>query len=137
MPQTPQDTRREYVDAFVSTMTDIWRERLVKLRALRTCNLFSSVTAMTPVIGDPDVSKVFLQFRFSQYGHYLQRGVGKEIARGNGGDIHRAKVRRRKEWFQPKWQGSIHNIREFYARSFSRESIAIINTALTVKTTAP
>lgn len=131
---TPSDTRREYIDKFVSTMIDIWREKLTRLRAIRTCSLFRSITAISPIISDPEASKVFMQFSFNQYGHFLQRGVGREIRRGNGGDIGRAKVRRPKEWFQPKYAGSIHNIREFYAKSFGTEAVAIITGTLTRKT---
>ena len=113
-------------------MVAIWKEKLTKLNAMRTCSLFRSVTTLTTKT-DAEVSQVLIQFSFNQYGHYVQRGVGREVPRGNGGDIGRAKVRRRKEWYQPKYAGSVHNIREFFAKSFSLQAIGIITTTLTKK----
>ena len=132
MPHTPAQTRQEYIDDFAPMMVTIWREKLSKLKAMRTCNLFSSVSTLETK-SDAEVSRVLMRFSFRQYGHYVQRGVGREVPRGNGGDIGRAKVRRRKEWYQPKYAGSVHRLREFFAKSFSLEAIGIINTTLTKK----
>lgn len=123
------ESRRQYVEAFTGTMIDIWRERLVILKAIHTGALYKSIVSGVPVMNN-DVSVVSLSFSFLSYGIHLQNGVGREVYIGNPGDIGRAKVRKKKPWFQPKFQASIYNIRDFMLASFNAQVVEIVDEVL-------
>lgn len=123
------EERRRYVEAFNSTMLDIWRERIMLLDAVRTGALLNSLAASTPRM-DGKVSEVVLSQNFLAYGVYVDAGVGKEVAVGNPGDIGREKKRKRKPWFSKKYYASVMNLKEFWARSLGDEFKGIVCDAL-------
>ncbi len=126
------ESRRRYVEAFNSTMLDIWRERLLLLGVYRTGALLNSLAASTPRM-DGKVSEVTLSQNFLAYGVYVDAGVGKEVYVGNPGDIGREKKRKRKIWFSKKYYASVMNLKEFWARSLGDEFRGIICDALDSK----
>lgn len=130
--QTAIDERRRYVEAFNTTMLDIWRERILLTGAVRTGALLDSLAASTPRM-DGKVSEVVLSQNFLAYGVYVDAGVGKEVPVGNPGDIGREKKRKRKRWFSKKYYASVMNLKEFWARSLGDEFRGIVCDALDSK----
>lgn len=126
------DDRRRYVDAFAATMLEIWREKMALLGVLDTGALFSSV-ASGYSIHDNEVSGVTFHFNFLEYGIYVDAGSGREVPRGNPGDIGRQKVRQPKRWYRPKYYMSLMNIREFFAESFSIRFVALVDEVLSAR----
>lgn len=127
--QSAIDSRRRYVEAFNTTLLNIWRERILLLGAYRTGALLSSLAATTPRM-DGKVSEVALSQNFLAYGVYVDAGVGKEVPVGNPGDIGREKKRKRKQWFSKKYYASVMNLKEFWAKSLGDEFKGIICDAL-------
>ena len=67
--------------------------------------------------------------------HYLWQdyGTGKEVPRGNPGDLGKPKVRKERHWFSRKYFMSVMNIKEFMAESLGQEFMGIISDALDQK----
>lgn len=80
------DLRRaqsDYIDAWTATMLDIWREKVERLRIIRTGTFHESFSSQ--VQSAERGSNIHM--RFAQYGIYQALGVGNGYTRGNGGDL--------------------------------------------------
>ena len=123
--------RQRYIQAFNSTMVNIWKEKIALLGAVRTGALYNSVVA----VGMDNRGRfldVTLRQRFNAYGVYVNYGTGSNTWRGNPGDIGRPNARKKKPWFSPKYYGSVMNLREFMADNLGREGAYVIAEALNV-----
>ncbi len=136
--QTPKqiNERLKYFAAFNQTMLDIWYERILKLRVYDTYALFKSL-AIKSANADSDAVTMAVSWEFNEYGLYQDYGTGREVARGNGGDIGRDKVREARRWFSPKYYSSMMNIRDFMAESLGRQFCAVMSTVLSFKQNNP
>ena len=121
--------RKKYVDAFNNTMVQIWREKINLLGIVDTGNLYRSVEGTLKVVDDSALSAQLGQM-FATYGLYVDAGTGKEVYRGNPGDIGRDKVRVARQWFSKKYFASVMNIRDFFADSIGQEFTGVVAEAL-------
>lgn len=119
------EARAKYVGSFNATMVDIWKEKIVDLDVIDTKRLLNSVASL-PVRADGRFSEVTLMYVFLEYGLWQDYGVGREVPRGNPGDIGRVKVRERRRWFSTKYYSSVMNLRDFMADSMGREFVGIV-----------
>lgn len=131
------EERAKYIGAFNSTMIDIWKEKIVDMEVMDTKSLLNSVVAL-PVRTDGRFSEVSLMYVFLEYGLWQDYGTGKEVWRGNPGNIYpgqegRKKVRERRRWFSTKYYSSVMNLRDFMADSMGREFIGIMSDAFNDK----
>ena len=94
----PQGEREKFVMAFNDTMLKIWQEQITLLNVIDTGHLLHSVKAL-PVRADGRFIEIGLSQLFTEYGLWQDFGTGKEIPRGNSGDIGREKKRVAKKWF--------------------------------------
>lgn len=127
-----EEERRRYVTAFNSTMIKIWRERIALLKVIDTGALYRSVLAVG-MTADGKVTQVTLSQRFNTYGIFQDYGTGREVPRGNPGDIGRDKVRQRRKWFSTKYYASVMNLKEFFADNLGRDFTGIVANALNDK----
>lgn len=121
--------RQKYVAAFNHTMLQIWQEQITLLGVVDTRQLLRSPQAVRQR-ADAQGLEVELAQSFLTYGLYQDYGTGREVARGNTGDLGRDKRRRRRPWFSRKYYMSVMNIKEFMADSLGREFIGIVADAL-------
>ncbi len=151
---TPEEERRRYVTAFNSTMIKIWRERIALLKVIDTGALYRSTLAVG-MTADGKVTSVTLSQRFNTYGIFQDYGTGREVPRGNPGDISckrvqsgacsgyaersrnrceanigHDKVRQRRKWFSTKYYASVMNLKEFFADNLGRDFTGIVADAL-------
>ena len=123
------DERRKYIFAFNDTMVRIWRERITMLGVIDTGRLYRSVLGLKAT-ANADASEFSLSQEFVTYGIFQNYGTGREVPRGNSGDIGRAKVRRPRRWFDKKYYSSVMNLRDYFAESFAQQYIAMVSNAL-------
>lgn len=124
--------RQKYVAAFNATMIQIWQEQITLLGVIDKGDLLRSPIAIRQQ-ADGRYAQINLAQSFLEYGLYQDYGTGKETARGNKGDMGRAKTRKRRPWFSRKYYMSVMNIKEFMADSLGREFQGIIADAFTHK----
>lgn len=125
----PQSEREKYVLAFNDTMLKIWQEQITLLDVIDTGHLLNSVKAL-PVRADGRFVEIGLSQLFTEYGLWQDFGTGKEIPRGNHGDIGREKRRIAKKWFSKKYYASVMNIRDFLSENLAEEFTGIIAQSL-------
>ena len=89
----------------------------------------NSVNAL-PVRADGRFIEIGLTQSFLEYGLWQDFGTGKEIPRGNHGDIGREKKRVAKKWFSRKYYASVMNIRDFMADNIGHEFVGLVAQAL-------
>ena len=121
--------RQKYVSAFNDTMIRIWKEQITLLGVIDTGRLLQSPIAIR-MNADGKFSEVQLSQAFLEYGLWQDYGTGKEVPRGNSGDLGRAKVRKARHWFSRKYYMSVMNIKEFMADSLGKEFMGILTDAL-------
>lgn len=137
--------RRQYIEAWNETMVRIWHDRIVTLGIYETPrrrnrgsepHLLDSLRFL-PVSHDGGYYEVTISHRFLEYGIYVDRGTGREKARGNSGDIGAARkdgkprtIRKPRPWFRPKYYASVMNLKEFLAESIGQDFIGILADAL-------
>lgn len=123
------EERQKYVMAFNDTMIKIWKEQITLLGVIDTGRLLNSPVEIRTQ-ADGKISEVQLSQAFLEYGLWQDYGTGKEIARGNGGDIGRTRKRKKRPWFSRKYYASVMNIKDFMAESLGRQFQGIIADAL-------
>ena len=126
------DERGKYVRAFNDTMIKIWQEQITLLHVIDTQRLLRSPIAIG-MNADGKFSEVHLSQAFLEYGLWQDYGTGKEVPRGNSGDLGRPKVRKERHWFSRKYYMSVMNIKEFMGDSLGRQFQGIISDALDQK----
>ena len=115
--------------SFNDTMIKIWQEQITLLGVIYTRHLLNSVKAL-PVRADGRFFEVGLSQLFTEYGLWQDYGTGKEVPRGNSGDLGRPKVRQRRRWFSLKYYGSVMRLNEFLSDNLGHEMVGIIASAL-------
>ena len=124
-----QGEREKYVLAFNDTMLKIWQEQITLLNVIDTGRLLTSVSAL-PVRADGRFIEIGLSQAFLEYGLWQDFGTGKEIPRGNSGDIGREKNRIAKKWFSRKYYSSVLNLRDFLADNIGQSFVGVVAKAL-------
>lgn len=127
-----QQEREKYVLAFNDTMIKIWSEQITLLSVIDTGRLLRSVKAL-PVRADGRFIEIGLSQTFLEYGLWQNFGTGKEIPRGNSGDIGRVKRRKKKPWFSRKYYASVMNLRDFLSDNIAHEFVGVVAQALNDK----
>ena len=126
------EERAKYVAAFNDTMIKIWKEQITLLNVIDTGRLLHSPVAVG-MSADGKFSEIRLSQAFLEYGLWQDYGTGKEIPRGNNGDLGKPKVRKERHWFSRKYYMSVMNIKEFMADSLGRQFQGILSEALDQK----
>lgn len=127
--QKSLEARQKYILAFNDTMIKIWKEQITLLDVIDTGRLLRSPISIG-LNTDGRFSQVMLAQSFLEYGIWQDYGTGKEVPRGNQGDLGKPKVRKERHWFSRKYFMSVMNIKEFMAESLGHEFMGIISDAL-------
>lgn len=130
--QSALEERAKYVSAFNDTMIKIWKEQITLLGVIDTHRLLNSPISVE-ARADGRFSELQLSQAFLEYGIWQDYGTGKEVPRGNSGDLGKPKVRKERHWFSRKYFASFMNIKEFMEESLGREFCGIIADAIDAK----
>jgi len=130
--QQQLEEREKYISAFNATMINIWKEQITLLGVIDTQRLLHSPIAIA-ADADGKFSEVRLSQAFLEYGLWQDYGAGREVPRGNSGDLGKPKVRKARHWFSRKYYMSVMNIKEFMADSLGKQFQGIISDALDSK----
>ena len=126
---TQREEREKFVFAFSRTMITIWCEQITLLNVIDTGRLLRSLKAL-PVRADGRFIEIGLSQSFLEYGLWQNFGTGKEIPRGNSGDLGRERKRQKKPWFSRKYYASVMNLRDFLADNIAHEFVGIVARSL-------
>ena len=124
-----REEREKFVFAFNRTMITIWCEQITLLNVIDTGRLLRSLKAL-PVRADGRFIEIGLSQSFLEYGLWQNFGTGKEIPRGNSGDIGRERKRQKNPWFSRKYYASVMNLRDFLADNIAHEFVGIVARSL-------
>lgn len=119
--------KKEWLNGWGKMLVDIWREKITRLMIRDTGNLYNSVTLMNFVVGEDSYEA---DFTFPDYGIYVDRGVGKEISRGNRGDLGFTPTRQPQPWYSPKFYASFMRLKEFMEINYGNQALTLISESL-------
>ena len=123
--------REKFVTAFNETMLKIWKEQMTLLDVIDTGALLASPKSL-PLRADGRFMELGLSQSFLEYGLWQNFGTGKEIPRGNNGDIGRER-KRKKPWFSRKYYASVMNLRDFLADNMAKDFVGVVALSLNDK----
>jgi hypothetical protein len=119
----------KFEEGWAAMMVDIWKEKIERLKAIRTGALYRSFGyTITGTVG----STRTIAHRFLEYGIYVERGTGREITKGNGGDLGFTPNRKRKPWFSKRYYGSIMKLNEHEAKLMGEAYRGMMTDALNI-----
>lgn len=121
--------REKFVTAFNETMLKIWKEQMTLLDVIDTGALLASPKSL-PLRAAGRFMELGLSQSFLEYGLWQNFGTGKEIPRGNNGDIGRERKRKKKPWFSRKYYASVMNLRDFLADNMAKEFVGVVAQSL-------
>lgn len=121
--------REKFVTAFNETMLKIWKEQMTLLDVIDTGALLASPKSL-PLRADGRFMELGLSQSFLEYGLWQNFGTGKEIPRGNNGDIGRERKRKKKPWFSRKYYASVMNLKDFLADNMTKEFVGVVAQSL-------
>lgn len=121
--------REKFVTAFNETMLKIWKEQMTLLDVIDTGALLASPKSL-PLRADGRFMELGLSQFFLEYGLWQNFGTGKEIPRGNNGDIGRERKRKKKPWLSRKYYASVMNLRDFLADNMAKEFVGVVAQSL-------
>jgi hypothetical protein len=121
--------REKFVTAFNETMLKIWKEQMTLLDVIDTGALLASPKSL-PLRADGRLMELGLSQSFLEYGLWQNFGTGKEIPRGNNGDIGRERKRKKKPWFSRKYYASVMNLRDFLADNMAKGFVGVVAQSL-------
>ena len=121
--------REKFVTAFNETMLKIWKEQMTLLDVIDTGALLASPKSL-PLRANGRFMELGLSQSFLEYGLWQNFGTGKEIPRGNYGDIGRERKRKKKPWFSRKYYASVMNLRDFLADNMAKEFVGVVAQSL-------
>lgn len=121
--------REKFVTAFNETMLKIWKEQMTLLDVIDTGALLASPKSL-PLRADGRFMELGLSQSFLEYGLWQNFGTGKEIPRGNNGDIGMEHKRKKKPWFSRKYYASVMNLRDFLADNMAKEFVGVVAQSL-------
>ena len=121
--------REKFVTAFNETMLKIWKEQMTLLDVIDTGALLASPKSL-PLRADGRFMELGLSQSFLEYGLWQNFGTGKEIPRGNNGDIGRERKRKKKPWFSRKYYASVMNLKDFLADNMAKEFVGVVAQSL-------
>ncbi len=110
-------------------MLKIWKEQMTLLDVIDTGALLASPKSL-PLRADGQFMELGLSQSFLESGLWQNFGTGKEIPRGNNGDIGRERKRKKKPWFSRKYYASVMNLRDFLADNMAKEFVGVVAQSL-------
>lgn len=111
--------------AWAEITLKIWREKITELKVWDTGTLYESLENTLLRAAGNDVDKI--EFSFKLYGVFVDMGTGREIPRGNMGDLGFTPIRKRKEWYSKIFYREVMRLKEIMIEKFGE---AAVNTVI-------
>ncbi len=116
MQQPGQLNEKETIRAWADITLKIWREKMTELKVWESGALYESLKNALFTAAGNDVDKV--EFSFKLYGIFVDMGTGREIFKGNDGDLGFTPVRQRKEWYSRIFYREVMRLKEILIEKF-------------------
>lgn len=115
------------IAAWADIVIEKWHAKITELKVYDKGNLDHSLMQELLVNAGSDIDKV--EFSFKLYGQFVDMGVGKEMSKGNSGDLGFTPIRQAKPWFSKKYYGQVMRLREILMEQYSKAiTFSMINT---------
>ena len=128
MPQTGITDKEVTVRAWAEIVLNMWRDRLVMLKAWDSGELYHSLENTLFSAAGGDVDKI--EFAFKLYGIFVDMGVGREFSQGNPGDLGFAPARERKRWYSGIFYREVMRLREILIEKYGDDYASQVVLAL-------
>ena len=117
----------ETIKAWADIVIQKFHAKITELKVYDKGNLDHSLIHEMLVNAGTDIEKI--EFAFKLYGIFVDMGVGKEMSKGNSGDLGFTPTRVPKEWFSKKYYGQVMKLREILMEQYSKAiTFSMINT---------
>jgi hypothetical protein len=115
------------IAAWADIVIEKFHAKITELKVYDKGNLDHSLMQELLVNSGVDIDKI--EFSFKLYGVFVDMGVGKELSKGNSGDIGSKPTRQPKEWFSKKYFGQVMRLKELLMEQYSKAiAYTMVNT---------
>lgn len=125
----PESDKTPLYIAWANIVIKIWEEKILLLGALDSGALYESLKLHVQANANGEIARI--DFFYKLYGKFVDMGVGREISRGNRGDLGFTPTRRRKEWYSRIFYREVMKLKELvaarYGEDAAREIASTIN----------
>lgn len=115
------------IRAWADIVLEKWHAKITELKVYEKGNLDDSLLYDLLLNAGEDIDKI--DFSFKLYGIYVDMGVGREISKGNSGDLGFTPTRKPKEWYSKKFYGQVMKLREILMEQYGKAiTYSLMNT---------
>lgn len=104
--------------AWADIVLEKWHNKLTELKVYDQGYLYDSLLYELLLNAGENIQKI--EFTFKLYGVFVDIGVGKEVKKGNSGDLGFTPKRKPKEWYSKKFYGQVMRLREILKEQYGR-----------------
>jgi hypothetical protein len=130
-----EKSQEQFLKEWAQVVIKMWEGKMNALDIYDTGELFNSFVNHIMAAANGDISKI--DFIFKEYGLYVDMGVGKEISKGNDGDLsdnayfdHSTQSyqmkRKAKPWYSKVFFREVMKLKEFLAKYYAKEAACLI-----------
>ncbi len=115
------------INAWADIVLEKWHAKITELKVYYRGLLNDSLLNEMLVNAGNDIDKI--EFSFKLYGIFVDMGVGREMSKGNSGDLGFTPTRQPKEWYSKKYYGQVMRLREILMEQYAKAiTFSMINT---------
>lgn len=126
---TMESEEYKYADGWRKMMVTIWLEKIREYDVIDTGALMLSFKAGFRN-WMPHELKGSIVHEFLYYGIYVERGTGRGMTHGNGGDVGFAPTRIPRPWMSKRYMYSVFRFQEHFSNKFANDFCRILKETL-------
>jgi hypothetical protein len=115
MPETNEKYR-----AWAEIVLKLFKRKIVDLGVYDSGDLFDSLAFTVVQQSGGDISRI--EFFYNTYGRFQDMGTGREVWKGNPGDLGFTPKRKRKPWYSKVFWGNMKDLSRIVAEHYGEEA---------------
>ena len=122
------DNQTEFYTGWAEIVLKLWKRKIMDMEVWHSGQLFDSL--VHHVITQANGNVAMIEFFFLMYGRFQDMGVGREVFKGNSGDLGFTPKRKRKMWYSKVFWGSVQDLARIVAEKYGKDAARSIVIAL-------
>lgn len=114
-----------FIDSWSETVLKMWRGKMLALNVYDEGKLYESLKDYVGGKTGEIYSKIV--FEYLEYGIYVDIGTGREVSRGNSGDLGFSPKRKQKQWYSKVFYREVMKLKEYMAYRVGAEAAGMIS----------
>jgi hypothetical protein len=110
----------DFYQGWADIVLKLWKRKILDMDVWYSGQLYESLVSHVVTQSNGDVAKI--EFFFLYYGRFSDMGVGREVFRGNEGDLGFSPKRKRKMWYSNVFWGAVKDLSRIVAEKYGKDA---------------